>query len=173
MVTTEWLPQDTYKFLEETMTEEDALRRLTSLCASAEYCEYDLCEKMRKWGVDYVDIDNIIAYLRREKYIDDERYCRAFINDKYRFAKWGKVKIGQALAQKRIEQSTYRPLLGEINREEYLEILTELLRSKRKSIHAESDYERNGKLARFAMSRGFEYEDIKRCMPDLEIEEFQ
>jgi regulatory protein len=52
-----------------------------------------------------------------------------------------------------------------------MKILADTLRSKRKSIHAESDYERNGKLIRFAMSRGFEPDDIKRCMPELEIEE--
>jgi regulatory protein len=121
--------------------------------------------------VDYVDIDNIVEYLRKESFIDDTRYCRAFINDKYRFAKWGKVKIAQALMQKRLPQSTFGTLLNEIDEEEYMKILTDTLRSKRKSIHAESDYERNGKLIRFAMSRGFELDDIKRCMPELEIEE--
>jgi regulatory protein len=153
------------------MTKEEALRKLTGLCATTEYCEYDLCEKMRKWGVDYVDIDNIVEYLRKESFIDDTRYCRAFINDKYRFAKWGKVKIAQALMQKRLPQSTFGTLLNEIDEEEYMKILADTLRSKRKSIHAESDYERNGKLIRFAMSRGFEPDDIKRCMPELEIEE--
>jgi regulatory protein len=153
------------------MTEEEALKRLTNLCAATEYCEYDLCEKMRKWGVDYIDIDHVIARLRRDNYIDDERYCRAFVNDKYRFAKWGKVKIAQALIQKRLPQESFRRQLNEIDNEEYLAILSEILRSKRKSIHAESDFELNGKLMRFAMSRGFELDDIKKCMPDAEFEE--
>lgn len=153
------------------MTKEEALRRLTTLCAASEQCEYDLCEKMRRWGVDYEDINEAIEYLRDENYIDDERYCRAFINDKYRFAKWGKVKIAQALIQKRFEQSSFRHLLNEIDQEEYLNILSDTLRNKIRSIRADSDYERNGKLMRFAMSRGFEFTDIKRCMPDIDIDE--
>ena len=45
------------------------------------------------WGIAYDAIDRIINRLEQEKYIDEERFCRAFINDKYRLAKWGKVKI--------------------------------------------------------------------------------
>ena len=49
--------------------------------------------------------------------------------------------------------------LNEIDEEEYLSILRDLLASKRKSIHAKDDYELNGKLMRFAVSRGFELKD--------------
>jgi regulatory protein len=153
------------------MTEEEALKRLTTYCAGAEHCEAELCEKMRKWGIDYTTIDNIVAYLRKERYIDDERYCRAFINDKYRFQKWGKVKIAQALTQKHIPQTTFNHLLSEIDMEEYIGILADILRTKRKSVHAESEYELNNKLTRFAMSRGFGLDDIRRCMPEAELEE--
>ena len=62
--------------------------------------------------------------------------------------------------------------LNEIDEEEYLSILRDLLASKRKSIHAADDYELNGKLMRFAMSRGFELKDIKRCI-DIPDEEEQ
>lgn len=39
-----------------------------------------------------------------------------------------------------------------------------LLAAKRKSVRAESEYELNGKLVRFALSRGFEMKDICRCI---------
>lgn len=61
--------------------------------------------------------------------------------------------------------------LNEIDEEEYLSVLRDLLASKRKSIHASDDYELNGKLMRFAMSRGFELKDIKRCIDVPEEEE--
>ena len=54
--------------------------------------------------------------------------------------------------------------MNEIDEEEYLSILDGLLTAKRKSIHAENEYELNGKLMRFALSRGFEMKDIRRCI---------
>ena len=94
----------------------------------------------------------------------EECFCRAFVNDKYRFAKWGKVKIAQALQLKKISYNTCRQFLNEIDEEEYLYILDSLLTAKRKSIHAENEYELNGKLMRFALSRGFEMKDIRHCI---------
>lgn len=54
--------------------------------------------------------------------------------------------------------------LNGVDEEEYLSILRSLLASKRKSIHAQDDREEAGKLIRFAMSRGFEIKDIRRCI---------
>ena len=88
----------------------------------------------------------------------------AFVNDKYRFAKWGKVKIGQALLLKKIPQSVYWPFLNEIDKEEYIGILRKLLAAKKKSVRAENEFELTNKLVRFALSRGFEMKDIRLCM---------
>lgn len=146
------------------ITEDDALSRMTAYCASAEHCRAEVAEKLQRWGIAYDAIDRIIHRLEQEKFINEERFCRAFIRDKYRFAKWGKVKIGQALQLKKISPFVYRPLLNEIDEEEYLSILQKLLAAKKKSVHAENDYELNGKLVRFALSRGFEMKDIGQCI---------
>lgn len=146
------------------ITEKDALSRMAAYCASAEHCRAEVVEKLQRWGIAYDAIDRIIDRLEQEQYIDEERYCRAFIRDKYRFAKWGKVKIGQSLQQKKIPSKVYRPFLDEIDEEEYFSILQKLLMAKRKSISAETDYELNCKLMRFALSRGFEMKDIRRCI---------
>ena len=82
------------------------------------------------------------------------------------------MKIAQGLYMKKIPSDVAWRYLNEIDEEEYLSILRDLLASKRKSIHAADDYELNGKLKRFAMSRGFELKDIKRCI-DIPDEEEQ
>ncbi len=153
------------------ITEEEALSRLTASCATTEYCKSDLSDKMQRWGIAYDAIERVIERLEKEKYIDEERYCRAYINDKFRFAKWGKMKISQSLYLKRISKDLVIKYLSEINREEYLETLSKLLAVKRKSIRANDDYERNNKLIRFAMSRGFEISDIKCCITDCDFED--
>ena len=146
------------------ITETDALNRLAAYCSIAEHCHAEVTEKLQRWSIPYDSIDRIINRLEQEKYIDEERFCRAFIHDKYRFAKWGKIKIGQALQLKKIPQRVYCRYLNEIDEEEYLAVLKGLLVAKRKSVHAENEFELNNKLVRFALSRGFEMKDIRRCL---------
>lgn len=146
------------------ITETEALSRVAAYCSTAEHCRAEITEKLQRWGIPYDAIARILNRLEQEKYIDEERFCRAFIRDKYRFAKWGKVKIGQALQLKKIPSMTYSSFLNEIDEEEYLSVLRSLLTAKRKSVHAENEYELNGKLIRFALSRGFEMKDIRRCI---------
>lgn len=146
------------------ITETDALSRLAAYCSTAEHCRAEVTEKLQRWGIPYDAIGRIINRLEQESYIDEERFCRAFIHDKYRFAKWGKIKIGQALVLKKIPQRIFSPFLSEIDEEEYLAVLNSLLATKRKSIHAENELELNNKLVRFALSRGFEMKDIRHCI---------
>ena len=146
------------------ITETEALNKVAAYCSAAEHCRAEISEKLQRWGLPYDAIDRILKRLVDEKYIDEERFCRAFVNDKYRFAKWGKVKIAQALQLKKVPYNTCWQFLNEIDEEEYLSILDRLLTAKRKSIHAENEYELNGKLKRFALSRGFEMKDIRHCI---------
>jgi regulatory protein len=102
--------------------------------------------------------------LVNERYVDDERYTRAFVKDKVRYNKWGRRKVEQALWQKHIEESIRQQVLDEVDDEEYLSVLRPLLKQKRKTTKAQSDYELNQKLMRFAMGRGFTYDIIRQCL---------
>lgn len=153
------------------ITEDIALNKLASYCVSAERCKSDLIDKLKRWELPADTIERVIAKLEKEKFIDEERFCRAFVKDKFRFAKWGKKKIAQALYYKNISQSISYKYLDEINQEEYIELLTDLLNAKRKTIRAKDAFELNGKLIRFALSRGFEFEDIKLCIADADCQE--
>lgn len=146
------------------MTYEMALQRLTALCASAEHCEYEMTEKMRKWEVDEVDRERIMDYLRKAKFVDDERYARAFVKDKIKYNKWGRMKVEQGLWAKHIAEDIRRKVLDEVDDTEYKSVLMDLLKVKRRGIKADSDYQMNMKLIKFAMSRGFDYSIIRQCI---------
>lgn len=146
------------------MTYEIALQRLTALCASAEHCEYEMMEKMRKWEVEESDRERIMAYLRQAKFVDDERYARAFVSDKVRYNKWGRRKVEQGLWAKHISEDIRQRVLNEVDDSQYKLVLTDLLRSKRRSIKAADGYEMNRKLIKYALSRGFDYSIIKQCL---------
>ena len=146
------------------MNEKEVLLKLTALCSSAEHCSYEMLEKMRKWGVDDATQAKVMAYLTAEKYVDDERFCRLFIREKIRFNKWGRRKVEQALYMKHIPSDIFRPILDEVPDEDYLQVLRPLLKSKERSVKANSEYEKNMKLIKFAMSRGFTISIIKQCL---------
>lgn len=153
------------------MTEQEAYLRLAALCAQAEHCEQEMRDKMRRWGLDEAAQDKVVERLTKERYIDEERYARAFVKDKIRYNKWGRRKVQQALWMKHISDDIQQQVLDEIDEKEYLDVLRPLLKQKRKSIKAESDYELNQKLVRFALSRGFGFDIIRQCL-DVNEDDF-
>lgn len=155
----------------KTITEEKALAKLAALCAKAEYCTGDMDEKMRRWGLPDEARKRNIDYLVSHKYVDDARFCKAFINDKIAYNHWGRRKIEQALWMKHVDEKVSAPILDEVPDEQYLEVLKPLLKAKWPTIEAKSDYERSMKLIKFAMARGFSLDIIKKSLPQESTDE--
>ena len=156
-------------------TEEEAFLQLASLCANAEHCQYEMLEKMKRWELSDEAQARVMARLIEERYVDDRRYARAFVKDKICYNKWGRRKVQQGLWMKRIDKEIQDEVLNEIDEKEYLNVLKPLLKQKRKSIKANSDYELNQKLVRFAYGRGFTFEIIRQCLDvsDIDEDEFE
>ena len=153
-------------------TENELRNKAEVYCLAAERCPSEVEAKLQQWGASPETSAHILEHLQKERFVNTARFCRAFVRDKYRFTQWGRMKIIQALRMKQLSSEAITGGIAEIDEEEYLSILRDLLASKRKSIHAKDDYELNGKLMRFAMSRGFELKDIRRCI-ELPEEEGQ
>lgn len=145
-------------------TEQEAYLQLAAVCAQSEHCEQEMRDKMKRWEIDADAQDRVIDRLVKERYIDNERYARAFVKDKIRYNKWGRRKVQQALWMKRISDDIQQQVLDEIDEKEYLNVLVPLLKQKRRTIKANNDYELNQKLVRFALSRGFDFGVIRQCL---------
>ena len=159
--------------MKKEMTAQEAYLQLAALCAQAEHCEQEMRDKMKRWEIDESVQNQVIGRLTKERYIDNERYARAFVKDKIRYNKWGRRKVQQALWLKRIDEEIQQRVLDEIDEKEYLNVLRLLLKQKRKSIKAQSDYELNQKLVRFAWGRGFTFDIIRQCLDvDEDMEEY-
>lgn len=147
-----------------TMTEQEAYLRLAALCAQAEHCEYEMQEKMRRWEIADDAQARVMQRLITERYVDDERFARAFANDKVKYNKWGRRKVEQAMWLKHIAEDIRQRVLDSIDDEEYIAILRPLLQQKRRSVKARNDYELRQKLIKFAIGRGFTMDIIKQCI---------
>ena len=146
------------------MTKEKAFETLASYCSSAEHCIWEVRRKLDHWEIPENDCTKIIAKLVKEGYIDERRYCHAYVNDKSKYDKWGGYKIRFELEKRNIPDEIIQEALSSIIPEENQERLQQLLAAKRKSVKGKSDYEINQKLIRFAMGRGFSPDEINEVL---------
>lgn len=139
------------------------------LCSRSEHCSSEIQEKLKAWGLPAEDSEPVIEKLIVEKYLDEERFARAYAKDKFRFNHWGKQKIAFMLRSKNISPEIVELAFEEIEDEGYLEELRKLLADKEKSIKAKDQYDKRNKLMRFAMGRGFESSQISMIIKELGI----
>ena len=146
------------------ITEQEALQKLSALCARAEHSSGEMLEKMRRWQLSEDARKRVLDRLIDEKFVDDERFARLFVREKIRFDRWGRRKIEQALYQKGVASDISRRVLDEVDDEAYVAELKKLIAAKRRSVQAESDYEMRAKLTKYALGRGFGYNVIRQCI---------
>ncbi|MBP6526744.1 MAG: RecX family transcriptional regulator [Prevotella sp.] len=150
------------------ISEKEAQLKLSSLCAQGEHCTQDLIDKLNKWEIPEDAQARIMEYLTKNKFVDDARFCVAFVKDKIKYNGWGRKKVEQALYIKRIPRSMSDPVFEEIPDEMYLEKLRPLIKQKYPTIKARNEYERAMKLIKFAMGRGFDMRIIRMCIDEAE-----
>ena len=146
------------------ITEQEALQKLSALCARAEHSSGEMLEKMRRWQLSEDVRERVLDRLIDEKFVDDERFARLFVREKIRFDRWGRRKIEQALYQKGVVSDISHRVLDEVDDEAYVAELKKLIAAKRRSVQAESDYEMRAKLTKYALGRGFDYNVIRQCI---------
>ena len=153
------------------MTKNEILYKLAAKCSTSEQCLSDIEAKLSRYDLTEEERTHILRHLVEEKYIDDKSYAEAYVRDKYRFNKWGRIKITQGLRMKGIDSETISNAMEAIDETEYLNILHDLIKAKRKSTRGKNDYEINGKLVRFAIGRGFQYSAIHQCIGTDDFED--
>lgn len=155
------------------MTEKEAFNKAALYCSRSEHCASEVCEKLWQWGVvDEAVRLRIVQQLTDEKYLDDDRYCRAFVHDKFHFNHWGRQKIALYLSRKRLPSACIEEALNEITDDDSLQAAKDILATKLKNVRASNDYELYAKLMRFASSRGIEMDVARKAIQQLtDVEE--
>jgi regulatory protein len=150
------------------MTYEAALQKAAAYCSRSEHCRYEVQEKLVSWKVDELHHEKILNYLEKEKYIDHKRYALAFVNDKFRYNKWGKIRLSIELQRRRLDDEVVCTALSAIDEVDYQKTANELIINKMRGITYKDHYERDGKLYRFLAGRGFESDIIRNALQQLQ-----
>ena len=155
-------------------SESEMLSTLAKYCSTAERCVNDIQKKIKAESLPYEAEKRIIEYLLREKFIDEKRFCRSFVNDKFKFNHWGRIKICYELKSRNIPQDIYYDAIENIDEDEYISVLTDLLKSKKRTTNGRSPQDVFQKLYRFAASRGFEapliIQVLKKILKNIDYE---
>lgn len=141
---------------EQPLSPDQVLDKMAKYCAYQERCVKDVTEKLKTYDLPAKDREAILLYLLDNRFVNDERFTKAFVKGKVNQSGWGLNKIRFHLTQKGISKELIANALQEQDAEIYRQRLIDILKAKAKTIKAESDFERTRKLAAFAMQRGFE-----------------
>ncbi|WP_418535659.1 regulatory protein RecX [Odoribacter laneus] len=147
-----------------------ALKTVTAFCSKKEYCRQEIRQKLEKWEIAEKDIDTILEFLQKNNFINEQRYAQFYARDKFRFNKWGKQKISLMLKQKKIAPDFISQALSELDKEAYEQTCLQLFRQKQLKFKEKKDIQNIPRLVRFGLSRGFDYDTIRRCLDLLKAE---
>lgn len=151
---------------EKIMEPQKVADRMRGLCSRREYCRQDIMKKvLAALGGDADEAGRIMDRLVEEKYIDDLRYASAFARDKSSIAGWGATKIRYMLAAKGIDRETIAAALQEVDEGKASDRLEKLLSAKVRSL--KDDPQCRMKLLRFALGRGYQYDEAAELIDRL------
>lgn len=129
------------------------LSRAQRYCATAERCTADVQQLLSRLGATCEQTDAIIDKLQQQSYINDARYCQAFVHDKVAFQAWGRMKIIMGLRAKHLPDELINDAIDAIDTDTYNANIRKLILSKR-------NQDRQKQL-RFMLQRGYTFDDLR------------
>ena len=151
------------------LTSDQVLDKMAKYCAYQERCVKEVRDKLKTFDIAEEEKSKILDYLLDNRFVNDERYAKAFVRGKVNQSGWGVNKIRFHLIQKGIGKDIINEALGQTDEEVYRQRLIEILKTKAKTIKAASDFEKKRKLAAYAMQKGFEGSLVWETLKDLAI----
>lgn len=151
----------------KTKSAAEALQSLMRLCARGERSTGDAMRLMRTWGVPEGERQAVVDRLVAQRFIDNGRYAELYVREKSRLSGWGAHKIAMQLRTKGVEKEVIAEALATIDRDEQGDRLAEKLSRKMRTTKAQSDYEMRGKLLRYALGLGYDYDDANTALDKI------
>ena len=153
----------------KTKSSAEALQALMRLCARGEKSTGDAMRLMRTWGVPENERQAVVDKLVAQRFIDNRRYAEAYQREKSQISGWGARKIAAQLRSKGIERNIIEEVVNNIDESEQLNTLVKKLRRKLTTTKASSEYELRGKLLRYALGLGYDYDTAIVGLDSLDL----
>ena len=143
-------------------------QKLVNYCVYQDRCHKEVEQKM--W--DYLLIpeakEEILLYLMKENYLNEERFTRSYIRGKFYMKSWGRNKIRNHLKFKGVPEKLINSCFDEIDEDDYYKTLTKLYHNYESKLKGLQAYQKKSKTIKYLLSKGFEYEEITQLIKDAE-----
>lgn len=151
------------------LTPQQARQKALHYCAYQERSHQEVKNKLFEMGLRSSEVDELLAYLITEGFLNEERFAKTFAGGKFRLKKWGRIKIVHALEGKGLTKNCIRIGLKEIDELDYEATLLDLLTSRLETLAEENVFTQRDRLSKYAIAKGFEpelvWKQIKNLLP--------
>ena len=151
------------------LTKEQAYQKAKHYCAYQERCHSEVKEKLYALGLYKKEVEELMATLVEENYLNEERFAIQFAGGRFRIKHWGRVKIKYELKQKQVSDYCIRKALLSIDEKDYEKTLQKLFVEKKKTLKSETNtFVRKRKISDYLMGKGFETDRINELLKTLD-----
>lgn len=142
--------------------------KIKQYCAYQERCHSEVRDKLYSFGLNKVEVEEIISILITENYLNEERFAIHYAGGKFRMKQWGKIKIKQSLKFKQVSEYCIKKALKEIDLQEYEKTFRKLAEQKLKTLKSEKNiFIKKRKLQDFLLQKGFENEMVREAVKNI------
>ena len=153
----------------KTLTPGAARLKIESWCAWQDRAQQEARDKLYDWGLHQADVENIIAELIEQNFLNEERFALAYAKGKFNQKHWGKIKIKQGLKAKQVSDPLIKKSLGSLNYDDYLMVIRQVLEKKSRTEKEKHPQKRQYKLQQYAYGRGFEPALIREVLASSDL----
>ena len=138
------------------MSGQQELTKARKYCSYQERSQQELRDKLYDWGLHKKEVEEAIALMITEGFLNEERFAIAFAGGKFRIKSWGKIKISMALKQKKVSENCIRTALRGIDEKEYRRSLAAVIERYGSRNMLKQPYLEKQRIARYAIGKGYE-----------------
>lgn len=142
-------------------------QKIQHYCAIRERCQSQVIKKLKSYGASLSQIDELISKLKKENFLDEERFARTFCCGKFTINKWGKQKIAYELSKLHVSNTIIQSGMKEINQVDYLDMIRKLSQKKYDLLRDHNQYLRKKKVVSYLTSKGYEVDLAWECINHL------
>lgn len=144
------------------------LQKIEYYCGYQERCHVEVREKLRSYGLNSAEIDEIIVSLIENNFLNEERFASLFTISKFHQKKWGKIRITNELKARKISNFLITKSLKEIPMEEYYETFSLLSEKIWDTSTEKNGIKKRKKICDYLLRKGWESELIYSRVKELE-----
>ena len=153
--------------LKQRLSVQEAAVKIKAYCAYQERCHDEVRQKLYGYGLYSREVDQLLADLIEENYLNEQRFAILFAGGKFRMKSWGKIKITQELQLRKVSAYTIKMALKEITDTDYQQTLEKLAEKKWAGLTGKK-VEKAARTIRYLMQKGYELSLIQNVVNRLQ-----